>query len=51
MRAVSATYAAGHGNAGSLTHWAGPGIMDTSQVVTTEPQGGTPGANFRCNTE
>ena len=28
--AMSATYTAGHGNAGSLTHWARPGIVPAS---------------------
>ena len=30
IRAASATYTTVHGNAGSLTHWAGPGIQPTS---------------------
>ena len=41
--ATSATYTTTHGNAGSLTHWARPGIEPTSswilvRFVTAEPQ-------------
>ena len=41
--AASATYATAHGNTGSLTHWAGPGIEPASswvlvRFVTTKPQ-------------
>ena len=41
--AVSATYTRAHGNAGSLTHWVGPGIEPVSlwilvRFITAEPQ-------------
>ena len=41
--AMSATYTIAHGNAGSLTHWAGPGMEpETSWIlvgfITSEPQ-------------
>ena len=33
IRAMSATYTATHRNAGSLTHWVGPGIEPTSSWI------------------
>ena len=44
IRALSATYTVAYGNAGSLTHWTGPGIEPTSswilvEFVTDEPDG------------
>ena len=43
IRAISVTYTTAHGNAGSLTHWARPGIETASsrllvRFVTTETQ-------------
>ena len=44
IQATSTTYTTACGNAGSLTHWARPGIEPASlwvlvRCVTTEPQG------------
>ena len=33
IQAMSATYTAAHGNAGSLTHWARPGIEPASSLI------------------
>ena len=43
IRALSANYTTAHSNAGSLTHWEGPGIKPASSwilvgIVSTEPQ-------------
>ena len=34
IRAASATYTTAHGNAGSLTHWAKPGIKPTTSWIS-----------------
>ena len=45
IRAASPTYTTAHGNAGSLTHWVGPGIKSVSswilvKFITAESQRG-----------
>ena len=45
--AVSATYTAGQGNAGSLTHWAGPGIELASSWLLVEFVTMSHSGNFR----
>ena len=49
--ASSSTYTTAHSNAGSLTHWAGPGIEPTSSwmivwLVTVEPHWKLPQESF-----
>ena len=51
---ASATYTTTHGNAGSLTPWARPGIEPTTSwfligFISTTPQGELPNKLFKCS--
>ena len=53
IRVTSTTYTTAHNNAGSLTHWARPGIVPTSswilvRLLTSQPWWKLPGTPFLC---